>query len=171
LVELVRGPRYSLDLWNAPGLNSFFPAVDVIAGAAGSALFRLVLLGSAVFIAMRLFRPPVRWTLAAGIAAVWALSGAATPLHWAVRFGIALATVGVLTLIAKTTAVDLVTFWVALFWLGVAQGAAKLAAQPVAALRWNALAAVAVAAGFGLVAIWMARPRAAAAPQRMATTP
>jgi hypothetical protein len=61
--------------------------------------------------------------------------------HW----GLALVAGGVLVLLVRTCAADLLTFGVALFWLAAAQPAAVLVQQPETVLRWNGVTCLAVA--------------------------
>ncbi|MEB2363440.1 MAG: CPBP family intramembrane metalloprotease [Bryobacteraceae bacterium] len=159
LFEWVPGPRYSLDLWSLPDVSGFFPAIEIVAGAARSAVLWLALGVIAVVITVRLLRPSLRLLFAGTVAALLALSGAATILQWAAYAGIVLVAFGLLILVIKSGGPDPVTCGVSLFWLGAIPKALTFAGQQASWLRWNGVMAFVLAVFIGLAALWMARAR------------
>ncbi len=113
----------------------------------------------AVVIAVRLFRPSLRWAAAGAVAALLAVSGAATVLQWTAYVAVALVALGLLILIVKTGGPDLVTYGVSLFWLGAIPEAITLAGQQASWLRWNGIMAFVLAVFIGLATLWIARAR------------
>jgi hypothetical protein len=147
------GPRLSLPLWELPGAATYWPAVKVLASAfltAGGALCAAVVI---VCAATRLWGPRGRYALIAATALLLAVDRAPTVPQFMAQWGLGLVAGGVLVLLVRTCAADLLTFGVALFWLAAAQQATVLVQQPETVLRWNGAACLAVAFAAGAVVL------------------
>jgi hypothetical protein len=147
------GPRFFLPLWDLPGADTYWPAVTLLAFdfvAAGGALCAATVV---VCAATRLWGPRGRYALIAATALLLAVERAQTVPQFAAHWGLGLLAGGVLVLLLRTCAADLLTFGVALFWLAAARQAAVLVQQPETILRWNGVACLAVAFAAGAVVL------------------
>jgi hypothetical protein len=147
------GPRLSLPLWGLPGVETYWPAVTLLASAfvtAGGALCAATVV---VCAATRLWGPRVSHALIAATALFLALARAQTVPQFVAHWGLGLLAGGVFVLLVRTCAADLLTFGLALFWLAAAQPAVMLVQQPETVLRWNGIACLAVAFVAGAVVL------------------
>jgi hypothetical protein len=149
----IPGPRFSVPLWNLPGVDSLLPGL----GALESALtIAGVLVGTAAIVAYAAayYFPPRRlWLVACGVIAVFAINQSQTFLQWVFYFAFGWAAAGLVLLLWKTSGSDLLTFGLGTFWAVVAGDIFRMAAQPSAVLRWNAVGAGLTAVFAG--AVWV----------------
>ena len=153
VIESLPGPRLSLPLWNLPGTETYWPAVTLLASAFVTAVGGLCAVTVVVCAATRLWGPRARYALIAATALLLAVDRAQTLPQFAAHWGLGLVAGGVLVLLVRTCAADLLTFGVALFWLAAARNAAVLVQQPDTALRWNGVACLAVALVAGVMVL------------------
>jgi len=151
------GPRLSLPLWNIAGTESYFPAISVLSSAYLSAVFYLCMLAVVVSAAQRYLSFKKRCILVAVVALLYAASHSQNAGQFGYGVLVALLWIGLLVMVTKTCGADLVTFGVALFWLGTAGPAATLIGQPADWLRWNGIAAAAAAVALGAALAWRSR--------------
>ncbi|MBI4873770.1 MAG: CPBP family intramembrane metalloprotease [Acidobacteria bacterium] len=147
--QQVPGPRLSLPLASFPGTEGAWPALSILSQSFFVAALWLCAGATGVLAAAGLLKRRGRIVLAVSLAATLALSRAQNVPQALAAFALYLAAAGVLLVIARTCAADLVSFAVALFWLHAAELSLRLLPQPAAFYRWNALAAMAVAAAAG----------------------
>jgi membrane protease YdiL (CAAX protease family) len=149
----IPGPRLSLPLWNLPGADTILPGGEVLLRSLMTAVAVLCILIIAVCTARYYLNPRGRMLLVAVASLVFAASRAQHPAQFAHAVLGATALCGLLLLIVRTCAADLVTFGVALFWLASAGPAAVLTRQPAPFLLWNGIGSAGVALGAGLLAV------------------
>lgn len=154
LTSVAPGPRFSLRLWDLPGVDAVFPAIVVLYRAAVTAVLIVCIAGVVGFFAVRYLRPWFRWLFLAGASAFWAVSESQTwsqGVTYILAAGVAMA---LILLVYRTCGADFVGLSVAVFWASVAANSWTMVQQPASYLRWNGVVALAVsvAAGFGLLA-------------------
>ena len=151
--QWIPGPRLSLSLWSLPGVDTLLPAVSVLIRAVFSTAAFLCLLAVAVSAACRYLSARRRLALCAALAVIYAASRAQNWPQFAYGVLVFAVLLGLLVLVLKTSATNLVAVGVGWFWLEVFGPAATLLEQPAAAFRWNGLLCLAMAAVAGLAVI------------------
>ena len=158
------GPRLSLPLWELPGAETYLPALTLLSSAFITAGIALCAATVVVCAAMRLWGPRGRYTLIVATALLLAVARAQTVPQFLAHWGLGLVAGGVLVLLVRTCAADLLTFGVALFWLAAVQPAVTLLQQPETVFRWNGVACLAVAIAAGVFACLFRPSKSLSAP-------
>jgi hypothetical protein len=157
LEQLLPGPRSSLPLWSAPGLDSAAPAITVLAQAYAGALFGTCALVVLVAAAIRFLDPRRRIWMLLLLALIYAAGTASHPAQAAFYFTEAVAAFALAIFLVRTCGSDMGSYAAALFWAGTAGAAWTLLGQPAPALYWNGVAAAFGAAVAGIVALGLGR--------------
>lgn len=153
LDSAIPGPRLALPLWSVTGVGSLVPGYGAIAQAFPAALVELFAGGVLVMAALRIFSMRARWIVLALLAFAFAVSRSQTIPQGVFSAAAVVAAAGIVALLARTCAMDLISFGVALFWLEAMSRSAGLIAQPAALLRWTGVVAAAVALAAGALVI------------------
>ena len=149
----IPGARLSLPLWNVTGADTAVPGLAALSQGFFAMLVAVCVAVIAVCAAVRLLGWRNR-ILIVGLAGVCFATGRAqTVPQWLFSFAIVIAAAGLITLIARTCAMDVITFAVALFWIEAAGPLVELIEQPAPLLRWTGIGAAIVAAGLGMWAV------------------
>jgi membrane protease YdiL (CAAX protease family) len=163
LLDRVRGPRLSVAVWNAVGLDTWLPGLAVLAQAYLWGIALVCVLALVAFASLRYMRPRRRLETAALLIGAVAISRSLTIVQfiaWAAAVAVWLALV---ILIVRTCSADLIGLGVAVFWLIGLPEAYRLIQQPSPFMRANGVAAALIAALAGISLILAAR-RAAPSP-------
>jgi hypothetical protein len=147
----IPGDRHSLPLWNLPGADTVLPGGAALIEALMTAVTTVCLLVIAVSAAHRYRSPRGRLLLVVAASLVFAASTAQHPAQFAWSLLESSVLCGLLITVVCTCAVDLVTFGIALFWVGCAGPATTLIRQPAPFLRWNGIVCAAVAVLLGIL--------------------
>src|SRR5579885_68048 len=161
-IEAAPGPRETLPIWSLPGVDAWLPGWRAF--ALGWLLGPVVACGAGcgVFVLLRYLHGWRRMALIALGVVGLAASQSLTVAQFAASAAAVVIWIAAIVLIARTCAVDLVGYAVAMCWAIGIPAALELARQPAGWVRWNGVAAAVALAvsGVALIAAFNARRRA-----------
>jgi hypothetical protein len=155
---IVPGPRRSVPMWNVAAVDTWMPGLHAVTQGYLSAMLMTGAASLVAFAAVAYMRPRRRLIAAAVLVLAVALSRSIAPAEFAMNLLTVALGLGMILLIVKTCASDLMGFAVAIFWAVGLNAAWQFGRQPSPFLTWNGVVAavLVVAAGVGVIR-WMGR--------------
>ncbi|MCZ2149820.1 MAG: CPBP family intramembrane metalloprotease [Bryobacterales bacterium] len=147
------GPRLDPAVWDLSGMDSLFPAVDVLSASYAAALMGVSLAGAFLCGAMTLLSARGFKILLGIVLAILALSRSLEPVQIPFHLFAAALVMGVAALLVLTLATDVVSLGTGIFVALSASQAWALIQQPAPFLLYNGVALLALA-GLMVAAVW-----------------